>query len=69
MQLEGTIFLFSCTGGETGKMELMFRRVMLLLYASVEKEQQAVLYGAVMSRKKMDAEVFQIDMTASSPQS
>lgn len=69
MQLEGTIFLFSCTGGETGKMELMCRRVMLLLYASMEKKQQAVLYGAVMSRKKMDAEVFQIDMTASSPQS
>lgn len=50
-------------------MELICRRVMLLLYASVEKEQQAVLYGAVMTRKKIDAEVFQIDMTASSPQS
>lgn len=33
------------------------------------EEQQAVLYGAVMSRKKIDAGVFQIDMIASSPQS
>lgn len=35
----------------------------------MEREQKAVLSGAVMNRKKIDAGVFQIDMTASSPQS
>lgn len=49
-------------------MEVMHRRI-CCLHASVEKEQQAVLYGAVTSRKKIDAGLFQIDVTASSPQS
>lgn len=57
-----------CTRRDWGRMEVMHRRI-CCLHASVEKEQQAVLYGAVTSRKKIDAGLFQIDMTASSPQS
>lgn len=70
MKVKGTIFLLPgmYMRRHWGEMELMHERV-CWLHASMEKEQQAVVYGAVMSRKKIDAGVFQIDMIASSLQS
>lgn len=70
MKVRGNIFLLSWMymRRHWGEMELMHERV-CWLHASMEKEQQAVLYGAVMSRKKIDVGVFQIDMIASSPKS
>lgn len=69
MKGEDTLFLLHCMymRRHSGEMELWCMKE----YAGscFYEEQQAVLYGAVMSRKKIDAGVFQIDMIASSPQS